>query len=202
MINKYTLGKQGAAIIKEFEGLRLDAYRCPANVLTVGWGHTGPDVKTGMVITLDQAEELFTKDVQKFVEGVNYAVRIQLTQNQFDALVCLSYNIGVSAFQHSTLLRKLNAGDIKGAAAEFLRWNKGGGVILAGLTRRRIKEAALFSNGLKAVEIPASPRIVTHEAQPVRDTNPLKQLGAEKFKFPDMWIDNDGNARGSDGKLL
>lgn len=197
MINKYALGKQGAAIIKEFEGLRLEAYRCPANILTIGWGHTGPDVKAGMVITLDQAEELFTKDVQKFVDGVNYAVRIALTQNQFDALVCLSYNIGVSAFQHSTLLKKLNAGDIKGAASEFLRWNKGGGVILAGLTRRRIKEAALFSNGLKAVETPPKAAEAPKVIKP-----PKAKPAPDKAAFPTLWIDNEGNARGSDGTLL
>jgi len=133
----------GLELIKSFEGLYLKAYLCPAKVWTIGYGHT-LGVKPGDVITKDQAEALLRKDLEQFEAVVNRSVSVPITQGQFDSLVSLCYNLGAKAFVTSTLLKKLNAGDYAGAAMEFERWNKAGGVILPGLVRRRRKERELF----------------------------------------------------------
>lgn len=142
---------RGIDLIKKAEGERLTAYVCPAGVLTIGVGHTGPDVKRGQTITAAQSDALLRKDLAHFEVAVAKAVKVPLTQNQFDALVSLVFNIGAGNFASSTLLRKLNAGDYAGAAAQFGAWNKGrvGGklTVLPGLTTRRKAEAALFGEG-------------------------------------------------------
>ena len=144
----------GLDLIRSFESLRLDAYRCPAGVLSIGFGHTGPDVQDGMSITAERAEELFRQDIAVFEDGVTYLVPPWTRQNQFSALVSFAYNCGLDALAGSTLLRKFNAGDIIGAANEFVRWNKSGGRVLNGLTRRRNAERALFMlDGGKAPQI-------------------------------------------------
>lgn len=135
---------KGISLIKEFEGLSLDAYLCSAGVMTIGYGHTG-GVQKGDRITEKKAEELLQDDLKKFENGVLRLVRVPLNQNQFDALVSFAFNLGVGNLGKSTLLRKLNGGDFAGAATEFVRWNKAGGRELAGLTRRRNAEAELFS---------------------------------------------------------
>jgi lysozyme len=137
------ISDNGLELIKSFEGLYLKAYLCPAKVWTIGYGHTG-NVKPGDVITRQQADELLRQDVEEFVAIVNTAVKVPLTQNQFDSLVSFVYNVGADAFRKSTLLRKLNAGDYAGAAQEFDRWNKARGVVLPGLVKRRKKERELF----------------------------------------------------------
>lgn len=126
------------------EGCKLKAYLCPANVLTIGYGHTGSDVKDGMVITQAEAERLLLKDLDKFCAAVHRLVTAKLSDNQFAALVSLCFNIGEGAFGKSTLLKKLNAGDIIGATQEFPKWNKGGGKVLPGLVKRREDEQRLF----------------------------------------------------------
>lgn len=133
----------GIDLIKKYEGCRLTAYKCPAGVYTIGYGHTN-GVKKGQKISLKQADLFLREDIGKFENGVNKAVSVPLTQNQFDALVSFTYNVGLGAFKTSTLRRKLNAGDYKGASKEFLRWNKANGVVLDGLKRRRNAEKALF----------------------------------------------------------
>lgn len=135
--------QKGINLIKEFEGCQLTAYKCPAGVWTIGYGHTG-DVKSGMTITEQEAENYLRADLQKFEAGVDKAVKVGITQNMFDALVSFTYNCGIGALQSSTLLKKLNAGDFNGAANEFLKWNKSGSNVLPGLTRRRQAERALF----------------------------------------------------------
>lgn len=137
------IGTKGLALIKSFEGLRLTAYRDIVNVLTIGYGSTGPHVRPGMKITETQAEALLRNDLARFEKAVGSAAP-NANQNQFDAMVSLAFNIGTAAFQNSTLVRKFRAGDIAGAKAEFARWNKAGGKVVAGLTRRRAAEAALF----------------------------------------------------------
>lgn len=137
------ISQQGIDLIKSFEGLVLKAYRCPANILTIGYGHTG-DVKEGQTVTQIEAENLLKVDLKKFEDGVKTAVKIKLSQPQFDALVSFSFNVGLSAFVSSTLLNKLNHNDIMSAANEFLRWNKANNVVLPGLTRRREAERQLF----------------------------------------------------------
>ena len=124
------------------------AYLCPADVWTIGIGTTvypnGTKVKKGDKCTQEQAMEYLQHDLRSFEKTVNDSVKAPLTQNQFDALVSLAYNIGSTAFKNSTLLKKLNAKDYLGAADQFLVWNKGGGKVLKGLVRRREVERALF----------------------------------------------------------
>ena len=136
-------GINGLNLIKEFEGLRLQAYKCPADRWTIGYGHTA-DVSANDVITEAQAVSLLCQDVAECERAVNQYVHVPLTQNQFDTLVSFVFNLGVGNFRHSTLLKKLNAGDDDGAAQEFGRWIHVGGKALPGLVRRREAERALF----------------------------------------------------------
>lgn len=138
------ISKKGLDLIKQFEGLELKAYKDSVGVVTIGYGSTGPHVSMGMVITQEQAESLLKQDVSRFEKGVSELVKVPLNQNQFDALVSFSFNLGLGNLKSSTLLRKLNFLDYVGAANEFPRWNKAGGVVLKGLTRRREAEKALF----------------------------------------------------------
>lgn len=140
------ISTKGLNLIKQFEGLRLTAYRCSAGVLTIGYGHTGSDVKEGLTITQAQAETLLKSDVKKFEIGVSaLTAGIPLTQNQYDALVSFAYNVGLSAFESSTLLKKLRANPKdKTIADEFAKWNKAKGVVVAGLTNRRTQELQLY----------------------------------------------------------
>lgn len=135
------VSKTGLDLIKEFEGLRLKAYQCQANVWTIGFGHTR-DVKAGDVITAEAAERMLVDDVDVFELAVSKAVTVPLTQNQFDALVSLAFNIGATAFANSTMVRKLN--NNMDAADEFLRWRYVNRVESPGLLRRREAERALF----------------------------------------------------------
>jgi lysozyme len=137
------ISQTGVDLIKHFESLQLDAYRCSAGVWTIGYGHT-KGVKQGDRITEQEAERLLESDLELFERGVLRSVKVKLTQSQFDALVSFSFNVGLGALGHSTLLRRLNEGDIFGAADQFLRWDKAGGKVLAGLVRRRKAERALF----------------------------------------------------------
>lgn len=139
-----TINKAGLDLIKFFEGCRLTAYHCPAGVLTIGFGSTGKHVKPGMVITPAEAERLLKADLVRFEQAVSAAVKNPLTDYQFAALTSLAFNIGTGAFTGSTLVKKLNSGDFDGAAAQFERWNKAGGRVLAGLTNRRKAERDLF----------------------------------------------------------
>ena len=134
---------KGINLIKEFEGFRARSYLCPANVLTIGYGHT-KTCQPGQVISTIKGEELLKEDLVRFERAVNVLVKVPLTQNQFDALVSFAFNVGVGAFKKSTLLRLLNQGNYKQAADEFMRWVHGGGVKLAGLVRRRQAERNLF----------------------------------------------------------
>jgi len=138
------IGKQGLDLIKSFEGLQLGAYKCPAGVWTIGYGST-KGVSKGMRITEAGAEHLLKEDLMWVEDVVNSAVKVPMSQAQYDALCCFVYNIGGGAFKSSTLLRKLNRGDYEGAANEFRRWNKAKGIVLPGLVRRRAAEEALFT---------------------------------------------------------
>lgn len=131
-------------VVREFEGLRLEAYLDTGGVWTIGYGHTGEEVRRGLTIDLAQAETWLTEDLREAEGYVSKLVKVRLTQNQFDALVSFVYNIGGTAFSKSTLLKKLNAGDYEGAANQLLRWNKDNGKVVRGLTNRRKKERGLF----------------------------------------------------------
>ena len=148
MINKAAL-----EIVKEFEGYRERAYKCPAGVWTIGYGHTD-GVREGMRCTRLEADLWLEADLSEAERGVDYLVKVPLTENQRGALVSLAFNIGVGAFGGSTLLRYLNAGDYRKACEEFHVWNRGGGKVLPGLVRRRAVEAALFGSEPMVVDGP------------------------------------------------
>ncbi len=133
--------ERGKELIKEFEGCILKPYKDAVGLWTIGVGHLIKEGENFGSITIDEAMELLAKDLQ-WAEACINNTGVELTQNQFDALCSLVFNIGCGAFQGSTLLRKLKAGE--NAASEFLRWNKAGGVVLKGLTRRREAEMRLF----------------------------------------------------------
>jgi lysozyme len=139
------INDRGLALIKQFEGCELTAYRCPAGILTIGYGSTGKHVKPGMVITQPEAEALLKRDLARFETGVNAMVEgVPTTSDQFSALVSFAFNLGLANLLKSTLLKKHRRADFKGAADEFLRWNRAGNRILAGLTRRRAAERRLY----------------------------------------------------------
>lgn len=137
------INKAGIELIKKYEGLRTEAYLCPAGVWTIGYGHTKGVVK-GMKITPYEAEELLREDLEFFERGVFAMLEVAVTDGEFAALVSLAFNIGLTALQKSTLIRLLNEGDYEKAADQFLRWNKAGGKTLLGLTERRKAERELF----------------------------------------------------------
>lgn len=160
--------EEGRQLIKGYESLSLGAYLCPAGIPTIGWGHTGPEVRIGMrPITMQTAAAYLESDLITPELAVRNYVKVPLTQGQFDALVSLIFNVGpgratkpgspgrdgiitLANGQPSTLLRKLNAGDYAGAGAQFSAWNKSGGVVLGGLVRRRAAEFALFNQKVLA----------------------------------------------------
>lgn len=137
------ISQKGIELIKKLEGCRLEAYKCPAGIWTIGYGHT-KGVKDGQIITQEQAEEFLREDLRIFEQAVESCVKVPLSQNQFDALVSFCYNCGSGALKTSTLLRLLNEGNYSSAADQFLRWNKAGGKVLVGLTRRREEEREMF----------------------------------------------------------
>jgi lysozyme len=135
------------ALTEGFESCRLTAYRDQGGVWTIGWGHTGPDVHEGLVITQGWADSLLEQDLSKAERAVNLLVTAAITQDEFDALVDFAFNVGIGALEGSTLLTKLNADDVAGAAEEFARWDHVKGQVVAGLLRRRLAEKALFEDG-------------------------------------------------------
>ena len=143
----------GLALTKQFEGCKLTAYQDQVGVWTIGYGHTGTDVKKGLTITEEQASILLAADVAWAVTCVNKSVKVTVNQNQFDALVDFVFNLGCANLGQSTLLRLLNSGDYSDAAKEFLRWNRAGGKVVAGLTRRRQAEMDLFNKPLASVPV-------------------------------------------------
>lgn len=133
----------GLKLLKDSEGCELKAYRDAAGVLTIGYGDTG-DVVEGQTITMAEAEARLASRLPYFERSVEGMVKVPLSQGQFDALMDFVYNLGSEALRASTLLRKLNAGDYAGAAAEFPRWIHAGSKVLPGLVKRRALERAMF----------------------------------------------------------
>lgn len=136
--------RKGIDLIKKAEGLRLQAYYCPAGVLTIGYGHTGDDVHLYQEITEAQATALLEKDLQRFESAVESAVDVPITDDQFAALVSFVYNNGADAFRKSTLLKLLNQGKHAEAGDQLLRWVWAGGKKLVGLENRRKAERELY----------------------------------------------------------
>jgi len=138
-------GRDGVELIRHFEGCRFDAYLCPAGVWTIGYGHTA-DVKEGDSIDQEAAEAFLIEDLEKFEQAVMRLVEVPLTQQQFDALVSWTFNLGAGNLAESTLLRKLNNYQYAEVPEQIMRWVRAGGQVLDGLVRRRAAEAALFQN--------------------------------------------------------
>lgn len=137
-----------AQLIAGFEGLRLGAYRDGGGVLTIGYGATrlsnGSPIKPGLRWTKEQAEGALEHTVAAVRSVVESLVKVPLTENQLEALTSLAYNIGTAALSGSNLLRRLNAGDYAGCAAEFMKWDHDNGAVVPGLLNRRQAERALF----------------------------------------------------------
>ncbi|MGH8384915.1 MAG: lysozyme [Pseudomonas sp.] len=134
------------SLIKSFEGLRLVAYQDSVGVWIIGYGATR-GVVAGMKITADQAERMLQNDISRFEPDIDRLVKVPLNQNQWDALMSFTYNLGATNLGSSMLLKLLNSVDYAGTAEQFLRWNKAGGQVLSGLTRRREAERKLFLGG-------------------------------------------------------
>lgn len=174
-----TISKGCINLVREFEGYLkklpngdCTTYYCPANVLTIGYGCT-EGIKKGEVWTHAQAITALKRELAKHEKAVNDLVKVDLNQNQFDALVSFSYNCGAAALGKSTLLKKLNKGDYTGAAQQFHAWKKGGGRVLPGLVRRRAQEAELFLapvTGPGDEQIPVMAQQVDAPREPVRAT--------------------------------
>jgi lysozyme len=143
-----TCSPAGIDLIKQFESLRLEAYRCPAGVWTIGWGHTS-DVREGQRITEDLAEEFLRSDIAQVERGLVKVIHVPLTQGQFDALVSLCFNLRGGAQRLPSiaprLVAKINSGDYAGAAEELLDIDRANGQVLPGLVRRRQAERVLFA---------------------------------------------------------
>jgi lysozyme len=148
------INQKSVDLIKAFESLYLEAYKCSADVWTIGYGttstkaggHDDGTIYKGMKIDEDEAEELLRQDLRYFEKAVLRLVEVDITDDEFGALVSFAFNCGEGNLKKSTLLKKLNAGDKEGAAKEFIRWNRGGGKVLNGLTRRRASEERLFKS--------------------------------------------------------
>jgi lysozyme len=130
-------------LIKEFEGCKLKAYKCPADVWTIGYGHTD-GVKEGDEITQQEADRLLASDVELFTTGVKRLVNSDIGRNQLGALTSFAFNLGLGNLRHSTLLRLVNADNFLAASKEFGKWVKANGQVLSGLVRRREAERQLF----------------------------------------------------------
>ena len=139
----------GRELVRRFEGLRLEAYRCPAGVLTIGYGSTGPHVRTGMIITPGEADRLLDKDLSRFEVGVEAMLcGVPTTEDEFSAMVSLAFNIGLGNFATSTLLKRHKAGNKVGAANSFLSWVYANKQKLKGLVARREAEKELYEGSL------------------------------------------------------
>lgn len=148
-VNNLEYSQEGLRLTELFEGDVLTAYQDQGGVWTIGYGHTA-GVHPGQAITQEQAEALLASDIQAAVECVNDSVTVKLTQRQFDALVDFVFNVGEGNFRRSTLLREINAGHFPEAVAQFRLWDHCGGVVNAGLLRRREAEAEVFGRDISA----------------------------------------------------
>lgn len=148
--------KEGVALIKEFEGFRSKAYKDAVGVWTIGYGHTSmagpPEVKRGLTITAAEGEKILKRDLVKYENAVADLLKVEVSSNQFSAMVSLCYNIGPANFKKSSVIRFVNKKQWQNAANAFSLWNKAGGRVLPGLTRRRAAEAALFLKDDESME--------------------------------------------------
>lgn len=167
------VNKAAMDLIKEFEGLRLEAYQDSVGVWTIGYGTTaragvGISPRPGMVITEAEASHYLEKAVSKFADSIRSAITAPINENEFGAFVSLAYNIGPGAFKRSSSLRHFNNGDKARAAQNILLWNKAGGKVLRGLVRRREAEKALFEKPVAHIPFdqPAQPNLTPTHTRP------------------------------------
>lgn len=158
-MSNFTTSQNGIDLIMFYEGCVLSAYQDSVGIWTIGYGHTGPGVHSGLVISKQYAETLLINDLKIFEGIINQCVTSQINQHQFDALVSFVYNVGpgktgvkdglvhLKSGVSSTLLSDVNGSRFTKAAADFLQWNRAGGKVLAGLTKRRKSESNLFLSG-------------------------------------------------------
>ena len=179
-------------LVKKFEGCKLTAYRCPAGVCTIGYGHTSaagnPAVNDGMKITQVQAEGILRTDLVKYETAVHDMIQQPLTQHQFDVLVDFCYNAGAGNLKSSTLLKKVNAGKFDDVPAELMKWTKGGGKVLPGLVRRRQAESAWWT----AHEM--VPATAAAAAEFANSDEQEQRLTPDSVPVPSMASSNQGNA--------
>ena len=165
------------ALTKPFEGCKLTAYRCPAGILTIGYGHTSaagaPKVEEGMEISQADANRILADDMVKFENDVTSLVKVELTQHQFDVLVDFCYNVGKGNLASSTLLKCVNAKQFDRVPAELQKWTKGGGKVLPGLVRRRNAESEWWTTGGKPID--EQEHRATPDAPPVKTMADSKQ---------------------------
>lgn len=182
------IGAAGLSLVKEFEGFEPKWYPDAAHgwkVPTIGYGHTdaagNPKYATNKSLVLSEADatDILRNDIQKYADAVSKAVKVPLNDNQFDALVSFTYNLGPGNLNKSTLLKKLNAGNYDGAANEFGKWVKAGGKTLNGLVRRRKAEAALFRSPVSSTTKPTntSPEPSVAESTPVSTGTKAAAIG-------------------------
>ena len=180
------------ALLKKFEGCKLKAYRCPAGVCTIGYGHTSaagnPTVVDGLTIRQDQAEAILRSDLVKYETAVHNMVEQPLTQHQFDVLVDFAYNAGVGNLKSSTLLKKVNAGQFDAVPAELMKWTKGGGKVLAGLVRRRQAESSWW---LSHEMVPMTAAAVAEVAEA---DDQEQRVSPDAVSVPSMATSSQGNA--------
>ena len=167
--------RTGIELIKKFEGCVLTAYKCPAGIWTIGYGHT-TGVKEGQTITNKEAEALLKQDLLTFETYVSNLVTVEINQNQFDALVSFCYNLGPGNLKTSTLLKLLNNGNFEGAAEQFDRWVYAGGKKLSGLIKRRAAEKALFLQPLNTTRYKVIATVLNVRKKPGTKYKILKVL--------------------------
>jgi len=174
------------ALLKKFEGCKLTAYRCPAGICTIGYGHTAsagaPPPRDGMTITQKQADEILSRDLTQYETAVHNMVQQPLNQHQFDVLVDFAYNAGIGNLKSSTLLKKVNAAQFDQVPAELLKWTKGGGKVLPGLVRRRQAESAWWASGeaKAASALKEEPTTDEHEQRADPDPVPVRTMADSK----------------------
>ena len=177
------IDKYGEKLIKQFESCKLTAYKADKSekYYTIGWGHYGADVKKGMKISKERANELFRNDIKYFETSVNSCLKVKVTQSMFNALVSFTYNVGFSAFKSSTLLKYINKKQFKKASNEFKKWNKCGGKVLNGLVKRRLLEKTEFERqGLASSSI----EINNYTVPSLRGYKGLSLVdGLKKYKY-------------------
>ncbi len=170
--------EEGVALIRRFEGFRANAYRCPAGVWTIGFGHTSqagpPAVRPGMVLGEDEANRILAADVQRFADEVGPLLAREVSAAQFSALVSFAYNVGIPAFRSSSVLKAVNDGRFAEVPGRLKLWVKGGGRVLPGLERRRAAEAEMFMSDIA----PQAGRGMTGAPKSVEADRNIRHAGA------------------------